>query len=74
MSTQRPPRFRVCVYHLHNGKTTKVIDDYGSGFTTATATLDGDHLEVHFREGGPRSLVRHIAAAITDEHSPRRRR
>jgi hypothetical protein len=74
MSTEHPPRFRVCVYQLHDGKTTKVIDDYGSGFITATATLDGDHLEVHFQEGGTRSLVRHIAAAIADEYSLRRRR
>ncbi len=74
MSTERPPRFRVCVYQLHDGKTTKVIDDYGSGFITATATLAGDHLEVQFREGETPSLVRHIAAAIADEHSPRRKR
>jgi hypothetical protein len=74
MSTERPPRFRVCVYQLHQGKTTKVIDAYGSGFITATATLDGDDLEVRFGEGGTRSLIRHIAAAIADEHSPRRKR
>lgn len=74
MSTKHPPRFRVCVYQLHDGKTTKVIDDYGSGFITATATLNGDHLQVAHRDGGPRSLTRHIAAAITDEHSHRRKR
>jgi len=74
MNAGSPPRFRVCVYQLQDGKTTKVIDDYGSGFITATATLDGEHLNVAFREGGPRSLVRHIAAASADEHSPRRRR
>jgi len=57
-----------------DGKTTKVIDAYGSAFITAVATLDDDIMEVHFDEGGPGSLQRHIVAAITDEDSPRRRR
>jgi hypothetical protein len=72
--SSRPPRYRVCVYELRDGKTTEVINTYGTGFITAVATLDGDDLEVHFGEGGPRHLQRHIAAAIADEHSPRRRR
>jgi len=29
---------------------------------------------VHFSSGGPRHLQAHLAEAITDEHSPRRRR
>jgi hypothetical protein len=72
--TPRPPRYRVCVYELRDGKTTQVINAYGTGFITAAATIDGDDLEVHFGEGGPRHLQQHIAAAIADEHSPRRRR
>ena len=72
--SSRPPRYRVCVYELRDGNTTAVINTYGTGFITAVATLDGDDLEVHFGEGGPRDLQRHIAAAIADEHSPRRRR
>ncbi len=74
MTSNRPPRYRVCVYELREGKTTQVIDAYGSGFITAVATLDGDNMDVHFGEGGPRQLQQHIAAAIADEHSPRRRR
>lgn len=74
MSPSRAPRYRVTVHELRDGKTTKVIDAYGSGFITAVATLDGDTMDVHFGEGGPRDLQQHIAAAITDEHSPRRRR
>jgi hypothetical protein len=74
MTAGRAPRYRITVHELHDGKTTKVIDAYGSGFITAVATLDGDDLEVHFGEGGPPELKRHIAAAIADEHSPRRRR
>jgi len=74
VSPSRAPRYRVTVHELRDGKTTKVIDDYGSGFITAVATLDDDILEVHFGEGGPRHLQQHIAAAIADEHSPRRRR
>ncbi len=74
MTSSRAPRYRVTVHELHDGKTTKVIDAYGSGFITAVATLDDDTLEVHFGEGGTRDLQRHIAAAIADEHSPRRRR
>lgn len=74
MTSQRPPRYRVCVYELRDGKTTKVIDTYGTGFITAAATLNGDDLDVHFGEGGPHHLQRHIADAIGDEYSPRRRR
>jgi hypothetical protein len=74
VSTSRPPRYRVCVYELRDGKTTQVIDAYGSGFITAVATLDGEIMDVHFGEGGPRHLQQHIAAAIADEHSTRRRR
>jgi hypothetical protein len=70
----RPPRFRITVYQLHDGKTTQVIDAYGSGFITAVATLDGEFMDVHFGEGGPRDLQQHIAAAITDEYGTRRKR
>jgi hypothetical protein len=70
----RAPRFRVTVHQLHEGKTTKVIDAYGSGFITAVATIDGDTMEVHFGEGGPRDLQQHIADAIADEYGTRPRR
>jgi site-specific DNA recombinase len=56
------------------GQDHPSIDAYGTGFITAVATLDGDNMDVHFGEGGPRHLQKHIAAAIADEHSPRRRR
>jgi hypothetical protein len=72
--SSRPPRYRVCIHELRDGKTTQVIDAYGTGFITAVATLDGEEMDVHFREGGPRQLQRHIVAAIADEHSTRRRR
>ncbi len=75
MTPTRPPRYRVTVYELRDGKTTQVIDTYGSGFITAVAThFDGNDLDVHFGAGGPRHLQTHIAAAVADEHSPRRRR
>lgn len=74
MTAPRAPRYRVTVHELRDGKTTKVIDAYGSGFITAVATLASDIMDVHFGEGGPGSLQQHIAAAIADEHSPRRRR
>jgi len=75
MTPARPPHYRVTVYELRDGKTTQVIDTYGTGFITAVAThFDGDNLDVHFEEGGLRHLQQHIAAAIADEHSPRRRR
>ncbi len=75
MTPNRPPRYRVLVYELRDGKTTELIDVYGSGFITAVAThFDGEHLDVHFGAGGPRHLQTHIAAAVADEHSPRRRR
>jgi ribosomal protein L18 len=74
MTPLRAPRYRVCVYELRDGKTTQVIDAYGSGFITAIATLDADTMEVHFASGGPRHLQQHIAAAIADEHSTRRPR
>jgi hypothetical protein len=70
----RAPRFRVTVHQLHEGQTTKVIDAYGSGFITAVATIDGDTMEVHFGEGGPRDLQQHIADAIADEYGTRPRR
>lgn len=72
--SSRPPRYRVYVYELRDGNTTQVISAYGTGFITAVATLDGDDLEVHFGEGGPRHPQAHIAAAIADEYSPRPRR
>ncbi|CAN5505228.1 hypothetical protein BH20ACT18_BH20ACT18_05150 [soil metagenome] len=75
MTAARPPRYRVCVYELRDGKTTQVIDVYGTGFITATAThFDGDDLDIHFASGGPRHLQQHIAAAIADEHPTRTRR
>jgi len=70
----RAPRYRVCVYELRDGKTTQVIDAYGSAFITAVATLDADIMDVHFGDGGPRHLQEHIAAAIADEHSTHRPR
>jgi hypothetical protein len=73
--SSRPPRYRVCVYELRDGKTTQVIDTYGNGFITAVATLDGENMDVHFGEGGPGRLQRHIAAAIAYEYpAPRQRR
>ncbi|MCA1700660.1 MAG: hypothetical protein LC790_17865 [Actinobacteria bacterium] len=74
MTPARAPRFRVTVHQLHEGKTTKVIDAYGSGFITAVATIDGDTMEIHFGEGGPRDLQQHIADAIADEYGTRPRR
>lgn len=74
MTSHHTPRYRVCVYELHDGKTTQVIDAYGTGFITAAATLDGENLEVHFGEGGPRHLQQHIATAIADEYPHRARR
>ena len=74
MSPGRTPRYRLTVYELRDGKTTQVIDAYGNGFITAVATLDGDFMDVHFNEGGPRGLQRHIAAAIADEYGTGRRR
>jgi hypothetical protein len=74
MNPSRPPRYRITVHELHDGKTTTVIDAYGSGFITAVATLNDDIMDVHFGEGGPGYLQQHIAAAIADEHSPRRHR
>ena len=72
--SSRAPRYRVCVYELRDGQTTQVIDTYGSGFITAVATLDGNTMDVHFGEGGPRQLKQHIAEAITDEYpAPRTR-
>ncbi len=74
MTPARAPRYRVCVYELRDGNTTRVIDTYGSGFITAVATLDDDIIEVHFWDGGPRHLQEHIAAAIADEHPTQRPR
>lgn len=74
MTSNRPPRYRVTVHELHDGKTTKVIDAYGSAFITATATLNGDLMDVHFGEGGPGTLQQHIIDAIAHEYSPRQRR
>jgi hypothetical protein len=53
VTADRQPRYRVTVHELHDDKTTKVIDAYGSAFITATATLHDDLIEVHFDEGGP---------------------
>jgi hypothetical protein len=74
VTSNRQPRYRVTVHELHEAKTTNVIDAYGSAFITAIATLNDDLMEVHFGEGRPGSLQRHIVAAITDEYSPQRRR
>ena len=74
MTHSGAPRYRLTVHELRDGKTTKVIDTYGSGFITAIATLDNDNMEVHFGEGGPRHLKRLIAEAIADEHPPGRTR
>lgn len=74
MTSARAPRYRVTVHELHDDKTTKVIDAYGSAFITAVATLTDDIMEVHFGEGETRDLQQHIVAAITDEYSPRRKR
>ena len=70
MNASRAPRYRVSVYELRDGKTTQVIDTYGSGFITAVATLDDDTMEVHFGEGGPRDLQQHIAAASPTSTHP----
>jgi ribosomal protein L18 len=68
VTPSRAPRYRLVVYQLHDGKTTQVVDTYGSGFITAIATLNGDIMEAHFSEGGPRHLQQHIAEAIADEY------
>jgi hypothetical protein len=60
---------------LRDGKTTQVIDAYGTAFITAIAThFDGDNLDVHLGSGGLRDLQEHIAAAIADEHPTQRPR
>jgi len=74
VSSPPAPRFRVTVHQLHAGKTTKVIDAYGDGFITAIATLDGEHMDVQFNQGGTPSLQRLIAQAIADEYSRHRPR
>ncbi len=75
MTAARAPRYRVTVMELRDGKSTQVIDVYGTGFITAVATrFDGDDLDVHFGSAGPRHLQQHIAAAIADEHPTRRPR
>lgn len=74
MSRERPPRYRVCVHELRDGKTTQVINAHGTAFITAIATLQGDDLEAHFGEGGARHLQQHIADAIAHEYPGRRRR
>ena len=71
MTPTRPPRYRVTVYELRDGKSTQKLDTYGTGFITAVATLNNDIMEVHFGSGGPRALQHDIAAAIADEHTPR---
>jgi ribosomal protein L18 len=68
VTSGRAPRYRLTVYELRDGKTTQVVDTYGSGFITAVATLNDNIMEVHFSEGGPRQLQQHIAEAITDEY------
>jgi hypothetical protein len=70
VTSDRAPRYRVTVHELRDGKTTKVIDAYGSGFITAVATLDDDILEVHFNQGGPKHLQHHIATAIAHDYPP----
>ncbi|MGK2936928.1 MAG: hypothetical protein ACSLFR_03850 [Solirubrobacteraceae bacterium] len=74
MTPTSAPRFHLTVHQLHDGKTTQVIDAYGNGFITAIATLDGEYMDVHFGEGGPRRLQQHIADAIADEHGTGRTR
>ncbi len=74
MSTARAPRYRVLIYQLRDGTTTKVADTYGSGLITAVATLDDDILEVHFNQAGPRHMQEQIAAAIAHEYPPPRPR
>jgi ribosomal protein L18 len=68
VTSGRAPRYRLVIHELRDGKTTQVVDTYGSGFITAVATLNDDIMEVHFSEGGPRQLQRHIAEAIADEY------
>jgi hypothetical protein len=68
------PRYRLIVHELRDGKTTKNIDVYGTGFITAIATLNDDIMDVHFGSGGPPALQQDIADAIADEHATRRPR
>ncbi|HYN62999.1 MAG TPA: hypothetical protein VES36_00225 [Candidatus Limnocylindrales bacterium] len=74
MNQSRAPRYRICVYELRDGTSTQVIDNYGSGFITAVATINDDIMEVHFSEGGPQQLQQHIAEAIAHEYPARRKR
>jgi hypothetical protein len=74
VTAARAPRYRVCVYELRHGKTTQVIDAYGTGFITAVATINNDIMDVAFSDGGPRQLKQHIAAAIAGEYPTRRTR
>ena len=59
MTAARPPRYRVTVYELRDGKTTQVIDVYGTGFITAVAThFDGEDLPLERVDGfPPRRLI-----------------
>jgi hypothetical protein len=74
VTPNRQPRYRVTIHELHDGKTTKAIDTYGSAFITATATHDGDLMDIHFGKGGTGTLRQHTIDAIAHEYSPRRRR
>jgi hypothetical protein len=75
--SKRPVRYRVTVHQLHDGTTTKIVDDYGSAFITAVATItpdgDDDIVEVHLNDSGTH-LQRYTAQAVADQYLPSKRR
>jgi hypothetical protein len=69
-----PTRYRVSVHQLRDGKSTKVVEIYGSAFITgvATVTPDGaeDIVDVHLNDSGPRYLQCYVAQAIAEQYAP----
>jgi hypothetical protein len=66
--TRRPPRYRLVVHEIRDGRQTTIMDATASGFIAAAAGIQHGEMDVVLGDGGPHDLKAHIALFITNHY------
>lgn len=66
--TRRPPRYRLVVHEIRDGRQTRIMDATASGFIAAAASTQHGEMDVALSDGRPHDLKAHIALFITNHY------
>jgi len=64
----RPPRYRVVVHELRDGRQTTIMDASANGFIAAAASIRDGEMQVALGDGGDYELKAHIALFIAGQY------